>query len=229
MSKVVFIWFLLISILSACNGSEKVQLSKGIEKEEGRSREVQNTDTELSQKAISMPEIVSVKLTPPSPKVNDTIKAEVLTKGNASVTYQWSLNGKQLELSGDILSPGEFKRGDKISLMVTPFTENRKGNPVTVFTYIFNSSPKIVSDIKHSTYKDSRFVYQVHATDPDGDPLTYSLKSAPPGATIDSNGLIKWHIPPDFKGKAPVTVSVTDGHGGEALYNFEVTIGLETK
>ncbi|GAB4406303.1 MAG: hypothetical protein OHK0032_01200 [Thermodesulfovibrionales bacterium] len=44
---------------------------------------------------------------------------------------------------------------------------------------------------------------------------------------IDSTGLIKWKVPSDFKGKATVTVSVTDGHGGEALYNFEVTIGLE--
>lgn len=36
-----------------------------------------------------------------------------------------------------------------------------------------------------------------------------------------------WNIPPDFKGKASVTVSVTDGQGGEAIYSFEVTFGFE--
>lgn len=44
-----------------------------------------------------------------------------------------------------------------------------------------------------------------------------------------TTGLIKWNIPQDFKGKAPVTISVTDGHGGEILYNFDVTIGFEGK
>lgn len=63
------------------------------------------------------------------------------------------------------------------------------------------------------------------ATDPDGDPLTYSLKSAPPGVTINpTTGLIQWNVPPDFKGMAPITVSVTDGHGGEVMQSFTVEI-----
>ncbi|PJA80422.1 MAG: hypothetical protein CO148_03415, partial [Nitrospirae bacterium CG_4_9_14_3_um_filter_41_27] len=60
---------------------------------------------------------------------------------------------------------------------------------------------------------------------PDGDTLTYSLKSAPSGMTIDSSkGMIKWNVPPEFKGKAPITISVTDGHGGESLQNLTLEI-----
>jgi hypothetical protein len=47
--------------------------------------------------------------------------------------------------------------------------------------------------------------------------------------TIEAAGFIKWDIPPQFAGKAPVTVSVTDGHGGEAVYNFDVIMKAEPR
>jgi hypothetical protein len=39
-----------------------------------------------------------------------------------------------------------------------------------------------------------------------------------------STGLIRWNVPADFKGRAPVTVSVTDGYGGEAMQSFTLEI-----
>ena len=43
--------------------------------------------------------------------------------------------------------------------------------------------------------------------------------------SIDSStGLIKWDAPSDFKGKTLLTVSVTDGHGGEASQSFSLEI-----
>lgn len=225
MTKIVFIWTLMIITLFACKGSEEGQVTKGLAQKKGEAvRESEKKGIALPQKVIPVPEIVSVKLTPSSPKVEDSIKAEVLIKNNASAAYQWSINDKKIEVSGDTLSSGEFKRGDKIYLTVTPFTANEKGNPVTVFAYIFNSPPKIISDIKDSKYKNSDFTYPIKATDPDGDELTYALKTAPSGMTIDASGLIKWNVPPDFKGKAPVTVSVTDNHGGETTASFSVEI-----
>ncbi|MBM4141828.1 MAG: hypothetical protein FJ242_10195 [Nitrospira sp.] len=43
--------------------------------------------------------------------------------------------------------------------------------------------------------------------------------------TIDpSTGLITWNVPPEFTGKALITVSVKDGHGGEAVQSFTLEI-----
>ncbi len=118
------------------------------------------------------------------------------------------------------------KRGDRITVKITPYDGTNYGNTVTLYREILNMPPEIKSS---SEWKVDNGIFQLrlHTSDPDGDPLTYSLKEAPDGMTIDEKGLIKWNIPPDFKGKAPVTVSVTDGHGGEALYSFEVNIGIE--
>lgn len=226
MTKVVFIWALVIITLFACKGSEKGQKPKGLVEGKGEeARESGKKDPAVSQNVTEGPEITSVKFTPSSPKVDDFLKAEVLIKGDASAAYQWALNGKPLEISENSLSLREFKRGDKISLTVIPIIGNQKGNPVTVFTYLFNSSPKIVSHVKDSKYKDSNFIYEIKASDPDGDHLTYSLKAAPPGMTIDpSTGLIRWDIPGDFAGRASFAVSVSDGNGGETTQEMYLDI-----
>jgi len=44
-----------------------------------------------------------------------------------------------------------------------------------------------------------------------------------------TTGLIQWNVPSDFKGKAPITVSVADGHGGEVMQSFTIDITPEKK
>jgi len=142
-----------------------------------------------------------------------------------SLRFQWTKNGEPAG-AGDTISG--FKRGDKISVMVTPFDDQGNGLPRSLTTEIKNTPPRIIEH-QQTNFDGKVWSYQVKATDADGDPLTYSLKTAPQGMTINSTtGFIKWEVPPEFVGKAPVTVSVSDGQGGEATYNFDVTISAGT-
>ena len=68
------------------------------------------------------------------------------------------------------------------------------------------------------------YTYQVKSSDPDGDPVAFALITAPEGMTISQAGLIRWSVPQSVKGQIPVTVSVTDGQGGETLQNFTLEI-----
>lgn len=176
-------------------------------------------------KSNPRPEIISIRLSPSSPVKGDRIRAEVLTQNrngdNVALLYQWAKDGRPLDETSDTLST-ELKRGERISLTVTPDNGKEKGVPITVFTYIFNAKPVITSSIRDSKY-ESGFTYQIMAEDPDRDRLLYSLKSAPDGMTIDrETGLIRWDIPSSFKGKAYVVVSVIDEAGGEARQIFNI-------
>jgi len=92
-------------------------------------------------------------------------------------------------------------------------------------TQIKNTPPKINESSGEIKFNGDIFRYQVKAEDPDGDALAYSLKTAPAGMTINpATGLIQWNVPADFKDKAEIKVSVSDGHGGEATQSFSFTM-----
>jgi Ca2+-binding RTX toxin-like protein len=68
------------------------------------------------------------------------------------------------------------------------------------------------------------YVYDADALDIDGDTLTYTLATAPAGATINAaTGLISWT--PQAPGDYRFVVRADDGHGGiaEQSYNVSVT------
>jgi hypothetical protein len=68
-----------------------------------------------------------------------------------------------------------------------------------------------------------RYEYDADAVDVDGDLLTYSLVSAPTGATIDSRtGYLTWE--PDTPGTYAFSIRVEDGQGGTAEQDFEVVV-----
>lgn len=172
------------------------------------------------------PEITRVKILPEIFKPGDTLNVEVsgsdIDGDDVTIAYEWTKNGEPAGNSKRLEVP--LKRGDKISVNITPFDGELYGPTVILHRGIKNMPPMIIED-KKSNFDGKVYTHQIKATDPDGDTLTYSLKTAPAEMTIEpSTGLIHWNVSPEFKEKAPVTVSVTDGHGGEAVQSFTIDI-----
>jgi len=145
---------------------------------------------------------------------------------DVTINYEWIVNSEPAGNSRNI--DHEIKKGDRISVKITPYDGETYGKPITLNREIGNMPPLIAED-KNYSFDGNTYSYHVKASDPDGDELTYSLKTAPAGMTIDSSGRIKWEVPPDFNGKTPVAVSVLDGKGGEAAMSFNVEISTEKR
>ena len=80
--------------------------------------------------------------------------------------------------------------------------------------FLFNNSPVIESNPITSAKEEVAYTYDVEATDPDGDTLTYSLTTSPTGMTINSTtGVITWT--PATAGIFDVTAEVSDGSKSE--------------
>ena len=177
------------------------------------------------------PEISRVKILPEVFKPGDTLSVEVSGKDTdgdeVTISYEWTKNGEPAGQGKQI--EGTLRRGDKLSVTVTPFDGEDYGRPGVLHREIMNLPPAIIDGRKHS-FSGNLFIYQAKANDPDGDTLTYSLKSAPSGMTINpSTGLVKWNVPPEVTGKTSFIVSVSDGHGGEAAQTLVFEIRLEQK
>jgi hypothetical protein len=174
----------------------------------------------------SLPEVTGVKILPEKFKPGDTLYVEALGSDadddSVTLLYEWTKNGEAASSGANIESP--IKRGDTIEVKVTPFDGEGYGNPVVIRREIRNLPPTII-DHKDFSFEGSLYTYQVKASDPDGDKLSYSLESASPGMTIDSTtGLITWNVPEEFKGNKEVTALVTDGNSGTARYTISITI-----
>ena len=110
-------------------------------------------------------------------------------------------------------SPAEnFNGADSFSYVIS----DGNGETDTAMVYVtvnpVNDPPEITSTPVTSATQGQLYEYQVTATDPDGDVLTYSLTQAPAFLSINSStGLISGTPGNDDVGSHTVTVQVTDG------------------
>jgi hypothetical protein len=175
----------------------------------------------------SPPEITSVNFMPETFKPGDdalSVGAEATDPdGDAvSLSYEWIINGQSVGTGSRL--EAKPKRGDKIFIKVIPFDGTDYGSAVTMEKTIVNMPP-VIFENKEGGFDGSTYSYQVKASDPDGDTLTYSLESPPAGMTIDpSSGLLKWVVPQEFKGVKNATINVNDGNGGNTKYSITITI-----
>jgi len=141
--------------------------------------------------------------------------------------YKWVVNGHEIENNSPILTGDHFKRGDTVSLTVIPYDREGAGTPfVSAKIVIPNGAPRILSSPPQEIHGDI-YTYRVVAEDPDGDPITYSLVTAPDGMTIDSQtGEIKWPITEKSSGDHVVEIAAQDPGGMKTIQKYTVTINL---
>src|SRR5665648_96168 len=88
-----------------------------------------------------------------------------------------------------------------------------------------NQTPTITSTPITTATIDEAYTYNVNATDPDGDTLTYSLTTHPTGMTINSaTGVINWI--PSVEGDYDIIVEVSDGEKS-TTQSFTTTVSEE--
>lgn len=93
---------------------------------------------------------------------------------------------------------------------------------VVVSTETPNRPPVITSQPNVLAMPGKPYAYDVKASDPDGDALTYKLLQGPGGMKIDATGRLTWT--PAAAGQQTVTVQVLDGRGGQAVQTYTLTV-----
>lgn len=90
--------------------------------------------------------------------------------------------------------------------------------------FLFNSSPVIESTPITTAKEGVAYTYDVEATDPNGDTLTYSLTVSPTGMIINSiTGVISWTPTEEQIGENEVEIEVSDLYRS-TTQSFTITV-----
>jgi hypothetical protein len=139
--------------------------------------------------------------------------------------YQWAINDRETTDNGPVLKGDRFKKGDRITLAVTPSDGADQGSPYKVTVATIRNTPPFFTSSPPENFMASQYTYSVTAKDLDGDKITYSLASAPKGMTIDpDSGVVTWRISAEDSGAHEVEIVASDSDGARSTQKYSLDI-----
>lgn len=86
----------------------------------------------------------------------------------------------------------------------------------------FSSTPTVLAE------RDSNYIYDLSAQDPDGDPVQFELVSGPEGMAVDqASGRLSWIPDAAQTGTHPVQVQAIDAFGGSTQQSFHISVQVD--
>jgi len=179
----------------------------------------------------SAPVVAAIGMTP-SPlhqhtEVHAVVEGSDVDNDPISYSYRWYSNGDIIpDQVSDTLDGAFVTKGGHLQVEATPsdgvMTGDSRRSPVVT---VQNSPPRFTSQPTTSLNDTDTYVYQVAAEDPDGGPVTYSLKSAPDHMSIDpQQGLIRWTVTKQDVGIHPIEIVATDSEGASIIQKYDLQI-----
>jgi hypothetical protein len=180
---------------------------------------------------LNSPPLVSgVDVEPKQAYASDTLKAKVkssdLDGDFIYHVFQWEKNGIVLtEERTEVLERGQFKKGDSISVTVTPDDREVLGKPRKSDPIVISNSPPMIVSSPPVSVAEGLYTYEVKANDPDQDPILFSLKKGPKGMTIDpKTGLIRWKIHKESRGTHAIEIEACDNEEAKSYQRYTLTV-----
>ncbi|NEP56504.1 MAG: tandem-95 repeat protein, partial [Symploca sp. SIO2G7] len=87
-----------------------------------------------------------------------------------------------------------------------------------------NEAPEITSEPIESATANGLYRYDIRATDPNADPLSYTLLNAPDGMTLDQLGRLSWSPTAGDIGTYQIEVAVSDNHNATDTQTYELNV-----
>jgi len=189
--------------------------------------------TEAVEVVNTPPVVTRVGIEPATAKPGDVLRATFegsdMDGDPVKYLFEWWRNGNSLgtpskDQEQRTLATDGFTRGDMIVVGVTPYDAGGPGRFLVSEPFLLLNRAPVITSSPKGPMGQGLFEYTVTASDPDNDPLTYKLDTAPSGMTIESNtGKVSWQMPAGFSSPQQVRISVDDGNQGQAFQEFTLT------
>ncbi|MCK4647767.1 putative Ig domain-containing protein [Candidatus Pacearchaeota archaeon] len=198
------------------------------------SKTITITVKDVDEEPNNAPEITSTPITEINEKETYTYQVTATDADEDTLTYSLTQNPLGFSINSNTgLITGtapEVTSDTDYDIIVQVFD----GEDYTTQPYILtvknvvpgNNDPIITTTAVTQVDENQDYSYDVEASDPDGDALTYSLTENPTWLSINSNtGLITGTAPEvSFDTNYSITVKVSDGNGGSDTQTYILTV-----
>jgi hypothetical protein len=179
----------------------------------------------------SPPMIQEVQIEPKVAYATDSLRVNVksydIDGDSIYYIYRWEKNGEVLSAEGEVLERGRFKKGDSIAITITPDDKETQGVPKRSRPVVILNSPPLIVSSPPTSIEGNNYSYQVKAHDPDDDPISFKLKSAPKGMEIDqATGLVRWAIQSKDRGTHSIEIETSDQEGAKSIQRFVLNVEI---
>ncbi len=135
-------------------------------------------------------------------------------------------DGMTIDQTGLVLwTPTRDQSGiASVTIQLTDLAAETAQQTFSINVALVNQAPVISSTAPANVLAGDLYSYQIEATDPESDELTYALLTSPSGMSVSSDGLISWTPANSQIGEHPVELQVTDRFGEFDVQVFAVTV-----
>jgi hypothetical protein len=136
-----------------------------------------------------------------------------------TLEYQWTVNGILMGTGRMAdLSPSPE---DEIEVVVRAYDGEDYSEEIREKFTLLNRPPRF-ERVKDYFMVGSTYIYNASATDPDMEPVIFSLVNAPAGMNIDpASGQVRWDLPPDFLGTVEYFILAADPKGLKSVMQMK--------
>ena len=155
------------------------------------------------------------------------LSASDVDPGSTTFTYTLLESPTGLQISGDVLSwtPAQADVGEHlVTVQVSDGEGGLDSGSFTITVTEVDDPPTITSAPPTTALEDQAYTYTVVGVDEEGQPLTFSLLTAPQGMSIDAEGVIRWTPVLADIGEHPIAVQISDPGDLTAVQSFTVQV-----
>lgn len=151
-----------------------------------------------------------------------TFAVDVSDPGDDPVTVTWDFGNGDSAVGESVLYT--FPDDGSFTVRAVAADDNEGERSVSRTVSVANVVPVIESTPSTTVIAGTEYAYDVVATDPGDDPLTFAVVEGPTGMTIDENGSLRWTTGTTGFEPMTIVVSVSDGDGGVATQDWVLSV-----
>ena len=227
-----------LNLAGANNGNKGDQISLRVRASDGTLQSAPMTSSSVT--VLNTAPTATVSLNTTTPQDNTTLTATA-TKADVdgdtvTLTYTWRVNGvvkkttpnsSSLNDTFDLSVAGNGDTGDQITVTVTPFDGTASGPDAVSLTATVGATnqPPVANDVNVLIERQVAGPITLSATDPNGDPVTYTVLSNPAHGVLSGTAPNLTYTPTGkYVGADSFTYRGNDNIGGGNIATVHITV-----